>query len=974
MLITSHLEDPTWKAPISLPALAGTDTGDECTHEILAPWEFLYSVPQHFMTSWSAEATLRWNVFHALLQYAEEERRPGPQKGKVRIREPDLDNRFDILFDSVDVDMGFEQNSATEFREDTLGCGKFLDAADEACVCVDKFPMNVNMIGWSDGLPLERTTGCRKLSLHFSGLTTTVWPDCIACIEAVSSLKFEKRMKAQRAIDTGEPISRSINWALEYSNATYILESRHDIGRAAQRVETFLAMFSLRFAFTVTLLALPSVECLSNANLLVSNWQNSTVTHSQGGNALCFSGKVPVPVIATTTKLLLPKLASQTEVTQIFQELLQSNSNIVTTAYGGTSAINQTFQIDATYCVPTSNSSAKTIQILTHGIGLDKSYWDISPGYSYVDAAAVAGYATLAYNRLGVGGSDHPDPLQIVQASIDVEIQHGLTSLIWQGWLNKNFKSVIGVGHSYGSIIQLAQNAKYPNDVNGTVLTGFVNDVASLSYTIAANNPAVAAINNPKLWGNLSYGYVVHDTAISIQLPFFRAPYFPESTFNHQVAQKQTYTIGQQFTLPTIYSTAPKFTGPVDIVIGRYDFPFCKGMCNHPIDLAAATIPVLYPAANAKSESFVVPDSGHLINAHYRAGAQFDHINGFLVVALSATLAVTLRFVSRTFIKSFGADDWLILAALPLGWGMAICTIIAVHYGLGQHALSVPPENLVPFIKVYFASEVIWACSMGLIKISILLLYVRIFGSLRYFRILAYGFGGFTFAWAVMVVIVCTFQCLPVAYQWDKTIEGGKCIDSWLFFTIGSSFDVLVDLALLILPIPAVWNLQLSVLQKLSVIAIFCLGSLTCVFSLIRLVAVAQDKNDPDPTFSLGIVAIWSTAEPCLGIVSTCLPTYKPIIIKLFGQKKEVGGSGASKSIGGNSTFGSKFKKNGGRVTLTSGSENEDDLQLVCSQKELLSLQTYATTGGDSTPNGQDIPMDNIHVRTKINSTWSHNV
>ncbi|KAA8568755.1 hypothetical protein EYC84_007749 [Monilinia fructicola] len=550
-------------------------------------------------------------------------------------------------------------------------------------------------------------------------------------------------------------------------------------------------MFSLRFAVVAALMALPSVGCSSIDNSLVSNWKEPAVTHSKGGNALCFSGKVPVPIKAITTKLLLPEPSSQEDVTQIFQELLQSNSTIIATTYGGTSIIDKTFQIDATYCVPTSYSSVKTIQILTHGIGLDKSYWDISRGYSYVDAAAAEGYATLAYNRLGVGSSDHPDPIQIVQASVDVEIQHSLTSLIWQGWFDKKFKHVIGVGHSYGSIIQLAQNAKYPKDVN------------------------------------------VHDTAISIQLPFFRAPYFPLSTFKHQVSQKQTYTIGQQFTLPAIYSTAPNFTGPVDIVIGKYDFPFCQGTCDYPIDLAAATIPALYPAAKSKSASFVVPDSGHFINAHYEADAQF---------------------VSRALIRSFGADDWLILVALPLGWGMAICTIIAVHYGLGLHALSVPPENFVPFIKVYFATELIWACAMGLIKISILLLYIRIFGSMRYFRITAYNFGAFTVAWAIMVLFVCAFQCLPVAYQWDKSIEGGRCINSWLFFTVGSSFDVLVDLALLILPLPAIWNLQLSILQKLSLIAIFCLGSLTCVFSLIRLIAVAQDKDVPDPTFTLGIV------------------------------------------------------------------------------------------------------------------------
>lgn len=164
-------------------------------------------------------------------------------------------------------------------------------------------------------------------------------------------------------------------------------------------------MFPLTFnvGSIVALVALPSIHCSPTANLLIRSWKNPIVTHSQGGNALCYSGLVPVPVIATTTKLLLSEPSSQEDVTQIFQELLQNSSTIVSTTFGGTSTIRDTFRIDATYCVPTKYSSTKTIRILTHGAGLDKSYWDISRGYSYVDAAAIAGHATLAYNRLGVG-------------------------------------------------------------------------------------------------------------------------------------------------------------------------------------------------------------------------------------------------------------------------------------------------------------------------------------------------------------------------------------------------------------------------------------------------------------------------------------------------------------------------------------------------------------------------------------------
>ena len=95
-----------------------------------------------------------------------------------------------------------------------------------------------------------------------------------------------------------------------------------------------------------------------------------------------------------------------------------------------------------------------TVQILSHGVGLDKLYWDIAPEYSYVDYTATNGYATLAYNRLGCGKSDHPDPIQILQAYMDVEVQHEIVQLLRAGKIG-GFTSeyFVTVGHSYGSIV-----------------------------------------------------------------------------------------------------------------------------------------------------------------------------------------------------------------------------------------------------------------------------------------------------------------------------------------------------------------------------------------------------------------------------------------------------------------------------------------------------------------------------------------
>lgn len=281
---------------------------------------------------------------------------------------------------------------------------------------------------------------------------------------------------------------------------------------------------------------------------LTKGFRGSRVIHTAGEAATCVSGLVSVPVSATTTRLLLKEPANQTVVTELIQELFQNNSTIAARLNGGTTTIKEMFQIDATLCLPADTNkgqNVKTIQVLTHGIGFDKSYWDIAPGNSYTDAATDAGYATLAYNRLGVGKSDHPDPIQVVQATTDVEILHELVNLARSGILGSTaFKYVIGVGHSYGSIVQLAQNAKYPNDTDAAVLTGFVNAVQNLPYAVLANNPAIAAQDDPSRFGSLPNGYVVHDTPISIQLPFYRFPYFAQSSrFSHLMSGAGALTL-----------------------------------------------------------------------------------------------------------------------------------------------------------------------------------------------------------------------------------------------------------------------------------------------------------------------------------------------------------------------------------------------------------------------------------------------
>lgn len=243
------------------------------------------------------------------------------------------------------------------------------------------------------------------------------------------------------------------------------------------------------------------------ANYL-AGFHNAKTGYSVDGSAICITGDVPVTISTQGVQLNLPEPANQTATTEIIVELLQANATLPMQVMGGKSSIAGTFSINAELCYPKDASlNSSFIEILTHGVGFDKSYWNFAPGYSYVDAAAKAGHATLAYDRLGVGLSDHPDPINVVQAMPEIGIVHELTAMLRAGSLaSTKFASVVGVGHSLGSIITLGQTSLHPKDLDAAVLTGFATAESGITAFMSALNLAIAAQNQPERFGSLPNG------------------------------------------------------------------------------------------------------------------------------------------------------------------------------------------------------------------------------------------------------------------------------------------------------------------------------------------------------------------------------------------------------------------------------------------------------------------------------------
>lgn len=128
----------------------------------------------------------------------------------------------------------------------------------------------------------------------------------------------------------------------------------------------------------------------------------------------------------------------------------------------------------------------------------------------------------------------------------------------------------------------------------------------------------------------IAHSYLIDSNIIGNQFDFFRFPGFAQSILEAATAAKQTVSLGELFTLATAPTMAANFTGPVDIVDGLNDYPFCAGNCAYPSDQAQASIAKAFPMAAASSQSILLPVTGHGVNLHYSAPQAYSQINAFL--------------------------------------------------------------------------------------------------------------------------------------------------------------------------------------------------------------------------------------------------------------------------------------------------------------------------------------------------------
>ncbi|KAI1505065.1 hypothetical protein F5X99DRAFT_416174 [Biscogniauxia marginata] len=243
--------------------------------------------------------------------------------------------------------------------------------------------------------------------------------------------------------------------------------------------------------------------------------------------------------------------------------------------------------------------------------------------------------------------------------------------------------------------------------------------------------------------------------------------------------------------------------------------------------------------------------------------------NALCITALSAV--VIIRSYAKIFcIRKIELEDY-VTGVFVHQWDIRIKDMI----------------NLMHMLHIY---SNLAAVTIGLIKSAILIEWIRIFvprGTQNYFFWTARTILLFHVLFHISWILVENLSCTPYQKIWDQTIAEGHCINQKIIFIPAATVNLVTNFVVLLLPQKVIWELQLSLRNKIGVSIVFAIGIFACIAATFRLAESVEFYRSDDLVYSLAAMDHWILVEMTCQFVVFCAPT-TPIVFKGLGISAKV--------------------------------------------------------------------------------------
>ncbi|KAL4786992.1 hypothetical protein BJX76DRAFT_364496 [Aspergillus varians] len=250
----------------------------------------------------------------------------------------------------------------------------------------------------------------------------------------------------------------------------------------------------------------------------------------------------------------------------------------------------------------------------------------------------------------------------------------------------------------------------------------------------------------------------------------------------------------------------------------------------------------------------------------------------FVTLCGFATICFFLRLYAAAFVvRKFKKSDYAMIMAWALCMGYSAVEVLVTRLAPGVDKWNLRLKDLISLLYYRQVRMVVFGFCSFFIKCSILLQLLEVFAQSQrdFFFWSCHFLIWLNFTYHLIGTFITIFSCRPITKAWNILITHGSCLDIFRLIVVSSAINCISDLMIFILPQVRIWRLQMVLCKKVAFFALFSIGLVACISSVVKLAyAVIKVKTLPDNTsYHLYLVGLWTLPELAGGIIAGCLPS-----------------------------------------------------------------------------------------------------
>lgn len=183
-------------------------------------------------------------------------------------------------------------------------------------------------------------------------------------------------------------------------------------------------------------------------------------------------------------------------------------------------------------------------------------------------------------------------------------------------------------------------------------------------------------------------------------------------------------------------------------------------------------------------------------------------------------------------------DDWSSAAAFLFGFAYLASGIVFAEHGGGHHVWEVTDSQLQGILETTYWNSIVYSPAACLIKITLLLIAVRVFRSNRLFVYLGYSLMTVMVGYYVPETVLKIMTCRPIEGYWDYG-EDSSCYEYRSVFLSDAIGAVITDMLVLLVAMPFAW-----MQGRVGVKTWLIVGAGSVSDELLRISGILEDNSE----------------------------------------------------------------------------------------------------------------------------------